>query len=92
MALTNGEKQKRAKERRRALVQAAKSRPCADCGIQYPYWIMQLDHVSGEKLAHISHMVNRSTRSIAELQAEIAKCEVVCANCHADRTFRRRNA
>ena len=28
--------------------------------------------------------------SLARLMAEIAKCEVVCANCHAERTHKRR--
>src|SRR5690242_7976843 len=36
-------------EKRRELVQQAKAKPCADCGIQYDYWIMQFDHVRGKK-------------------------------------------
>lgn len=66
----------------------AKARPCADCGVQYDPWIMQFDHVRGEKLMDIGAMINRSL-SIRKLVAEIAKCDVVCANCHADRTYKR---
>ena len=29
------------------LVRDAKNRPCADCGVQYPYYVMDLDHRPG---------------------------------------------
>ena len=40
---------------------------------------MDFDHVRGVKLANISQMLRRPR---AELDAEIAKCELVCATCH----------
>lgn len=95
MAMTQVENQRRIRERRRAIVVAAKSVPCMDCGIQYPYWVMQLDHVRGEKLAGINQLVGQGSKvpggaSYAKLLAELEKCDVVCANCHADRTFQRK--
>ncbi|OZE35613.1 hypothetical protein CH259_16425 [Rhodococcus sp. 05-2254-4] len=54
--------------------------------MQYPYYVMQFDHL-GDKHFNIGQMGPTSGR--ARLVAEIAKCEVVCANCHAERTFRR---
>lgn len=60
--------------------------PCADCGINYHPAQMTFDHL-GEKTASINSMTSYSEeRKVAEL----AKCEVVCANCHALRTWNRR--
>lgn len=69
----------------KAIIRSAKDSPCFDCGVEYPYWIMQFDHLR-DKSFNIG-----DARYIAEekLYAEIFKCEVVCANCHADRTHRR---
>lgn len=63
----------------------AKAKPCADCGIQYPGYVMQFDHLSDKRFP----LSNARSESVKTLLAEIAKCEVVCANCHAERTFRR---
>lgn len=69
-------------------IKTAKATPCADCHIQYPAHIMQFDHLPGnKKVASISRMRSWSIQRITD---EIAKCEVVCANCHADRTYQRR--
>ncbi|HTU21181.1 MAG TPA: hypothetical protein VMG10_24220 [Gemmataceae bacterium] len=79
---------RRIRERERRLtpmVDAAKARPCADCGNQYAPWKMDFDHVSGKKVERISQLT-RQCGSIRLILAEIAKCEVVCALCHRDRT------
>lgn len=63
---------------------------CADCHHKYPPHVMQFDHLGdAPKVADISVLVNHPS-SLEKLQAEIAKCEIVCANCHADRTHQRR--
>jgi hypothetical protein len=73
----------------RAAVHAAKSRPCADCGTQYPYYVMEFDHLdASSKEFNVSAGV--TSVSYERLLAEIAKCEVVCANCHAERTHQRK--
>ena len=75
--------------RRRAkweVVYALKDVPCADCGIRYPRHVMDFDHL-GEKEFGISA---GRYKSLKRLLAEAAKCEVVCANCHRERTYRRR--
>jgi hypothetical protein len=59
--------------------------PCADCGQHYPYYIMQYDHVKGQKVDKINRMVY--TSSYDTVMEEVAKCEVVCANCHHFRTY-----
>jgi hypothetical protein len=78
----------RSKERGTALINAAKSVPCTDCGVQYASHIMQFDHILNNKNFTIS---NRKNLSLTRIQEEIDKCEVVCANCHADRTWKRIN-
>lgn len=72
------------------LVNRAKTRPCADCGRQYHPFVMDLDHRPGElKIACVSQLVNRHAK-IEIIEREIAKCDVVCSNCHRLRTLARR--
>lgn len=62
--------------------------PCADCGVNYPYWVMDFDHrPTEEKLFNIS--VGSRGLSLEKVQLEIDKCDIVCANCHRDRTHAR---
>jgi hypothetical protein len=77
------------KERYRTVIRDAKSVPCADCGIQYPHYVMDFDHrPEEEKLFNIGMMVSYRPAMQVFLD-EIAKCDVVCANCHRERTFQR---
>lgn len=71
------------------IIKAAKSRPCADCGRQYPSYVMQFDHLRDKDFSIGQRGRNRSRRL---LLAEIEKCDVVCANCHAERTHQRGQA
>lgn len=72
------------------MVNEAKSKPCADCGHKYPYYVMDFDHLPGtEKVDGISVM-RANGRSRKLILEEIAKCDVVCANCHRERTHQRR--
>jgi len=49
---------------------------------------MTFDHLPGtNKRGHVSNLLYASYRKV--LLDEIAKCELVCANCHAVRTFMR---
>ncbi|GAA1936604.1 hypothetical protein GCM10009775_30640 [Microbacterium aoyamense] len=80
-------RQAKRREERRAIVDAAKAQPCADCGQRYDPRQVDLDHLPGvDKVAGVSSMVRRWGVTLEQLQAEIAKCEVVCANCHRLRT------
>ena len=82
------DKKNRKKARLRELIRQTKRQPCADCGVSYPYYVMDFDHVSGEKVMIISKLVNRGATAL--LMKELEKCEVVCANCHRIRTWQRR--
>jgi hypothetical protein len=60
---------------------------CVDCGTT-DIRVLEFDHVRGVKVAAISNMMRDA--SFDRLKAEIAKCEVRCANCHAIVTYRRK--
>lgn len=75
------------RERSRALLISAKDVPCADCGVKYPPIVMDFDHVRGTKSFNIGS--GAGTRSLARIQQEIDKCDVVCSNCHRLRTLSR---
>lgn len=73
-------------KRRTALIRELKSKPCTDCGVVYPYYVMEFDHVRGEKLDGLNGL---RVASIKRILAEVAKCDVVCSNCHKEREYRR---
>ena len=77
--------QKRISDVRKQIIWDAKNKPCADCQGWFNRWQMQFDHVKGKKLFNIG---GSYTRPIKKLIAEIRKCVIVCANCHADRTYK----
>lgn len=67
------------------IIQQAKDKPCADCGVKYIPFVMHFDHRDpSTKFRNVSLMGSYSKERIL---AEIAKCDVVCANCHAKRTY-----
>jgi hypothetical protein len=79
---------KRKKEVLRNVMRDHKSKPCADCSGEFPYYVMDFDHREDEtKTAHVSRMIEKM--SLQKLLEEIEKCDVVCANCHRIRTFQR---
>ena len=74
----------------RNLVLKCKSVPCADCGCAYPYYVMDFDHLPGQdKSFGICAGVSIHKYTLEKLKTEIAKCEVVCSNCHRERTHKR---
>ncbi len=80
------------RKRSRALlaeIQAIKvERGCADCGYANHPAALEFDHLPGFVKEHrIAQLANGAKR--AKIMAEIAKCEVVCANCHRIRTAER---
>jgi hypothetical protein len=75
------------REQRKEMIREAKNFPCQDCGIKYPPYVMQFDHVRGNKKFTIAGIASQGGYgSLEELLTEIAKCDIVCANCHMERT------
>jgi hypothetical protein len=69
----------------RKYVRQAKNVPCMDCGISYPYYVMDLDHREpSSKHKNVSSMMKYPTALVIE---EVSKCDVVCSNCHRERTW-----
>lgn len=62
--------------------------PCTDCGVPYPHYVLEFDHLSN-KVANVSDMAGKFGWD--KIQEEINKCEIVCSNCHKERTYNRRN-
>ncbi len=70
----------------REYIRQVKTGPCADCSITYPHYVMEFDHVRGEKRFVLARYKSKSLETV---KTEIAKCDLVCSNCHAKRTFLR---
>lgn len=79
---------KKNKEEIKFLIRETKQKPCADCGHEYPFYVMQFDHVRGQKKFLLCRSYLRQGKQ--KVLDEIAKCDVVCANCHAQRTWSRK--
>ena len=77
---------KRKKQIRDWLREYKESLPCVDCKTYFPYYVMDFDHLS-DKLIEINKLINSC--SMTKIRAEIAKCELVCSNCHRIRTYNR---
>jgi hypothetical protein len=72
--------------RKRGLLRRLKEVPCADCEGSFHYSQMDFDHVRGEKKKDVSRLTGAA---LVVLLAEVDKCDVVCANCHRQRTHKR---
>lgn len=83
-------KRERVRELLEYVRQQKAGKPCVDCGHSFHHAAMDFDHIRGEKFASVSQLAayGYSIRSIDE---EIAKCELVCANCHRVRTYQRKH-
>lgn len=84
-----GKRNKTIRQKHAALIDAYKRKPCLDCKQIFPTYVMDFDHVRGEKKYLVSklrswHYVNEET-----IKTEIEKCDIVCANCHRIRTQQR---
>ena len=82
---------KRARRRKqvRAWLQSFKEgKACLDCGETFPVVCMDFDHTEDNKLFNISR--DGLSKSKKALLKEMAKCEIVCSNCHRIRTYNRK--
>lgn len=79
---------RRHNQKKKNLIDRLKNVPCCDCSKTFPVYVMEFDHLYGKKKYTIAALISKL--GIKKLQEELKKCEVVCANCHSIRTFKRR--
>lgn len=58
---------------------------CVDCNTK-DLRVLEFDHMNS-KVLEVSRMVKLKGFSIADIDAEIAKCKIRCVNCHRKKTF-----
>lgn len=75
---------------RSKFIEEQKDFPCMDCGVKYPPYVMDFDHAGSVKIASVSYGAGNLGWGRTKLLEEIAKCDLVCANCHRIRTFNKR--
>lgn len=72
---------------RRMVADIKVARGCLDCGFNAHPAALHFDHRPGEeKIGNIATM-----QGVDKILAEIEKCDVRCANCHAIKTHERAN-
>ena len=67
--------------RAREYVNSVKARGCQLCGYAKCMTAIEFHHVGTDKTFELS---NAGSRSVSQLEREISKCVVVCANCHRE--------
>jgi hypothetical protein len=72
-------------ERLDFLIAYLRKHPCVDCG-ETDIVVLEFDHLRDKKFGIAQGLRDREWQSVLD---EMAKCEVVCANCHRRRTARR---
>lgn len=82
------EKRKRLKQdialrNRKFIYDYLSTHPCVSCGESDPI-VLEFDHI--DMLDKSFNISDSTDHSIASIKAEIAKCRVLCANCHRRRT------
>lgn len=72
----------------RVYINKIKDVPCSDCKQKYPPYVMDFDHRDRKfKEIDVGRMINGGW-SKKNVDREIRKCEIVCANCHRIRTYK----
>lgn len=79
---------KRKMQQSKELIRSAKNVPCKDCGKSYPPYVMDFDHLDQKSKIFCVSTAGRGRIKMQNIINEISKCEVVCANCHRERTFK----
>jgi hypothetical protein len=81
---------RRKQAERLSLINACKEVPCVDCGQQYAHYVMEFDHRTPRKGTAVKPISSYVGKSWERIMTEIDKCDIVCANCHRARTWKRR--
>ena len=77
------------KKRYREWLNSLKESPCIDCGGSFHFSAMHWDHLPEYEKSFNIGSCRSGKYSKQRVLEEIEKCELVCANCHALRTYSR---
>ena len=77
--------QRKTEALRRDLLLNLRDRPCMDCRNRFAPYIMQFDHRDPSNKSFL--VCETWLSSEARILREAAKCDIVCPNCHRDRTL-----
>jgi hypothetical protein len=81
---------KRRSQRRNMVIQYKTDNPtCTDCKIDYPYYVLDFDHLPQFEKSFPLSASGHKDKTEDQIMSEIAKCEIVCSNCHRHRTYLR---
>lgn len=83
-------RQKAREDAKRFTYEYLSEKVCADCG-ENDLAVLTFDHVRGQKKMNISDMISQGY-SVASIQNELEKTEVICFNCHMRREQKRRGS
>jgi hypothetical protein len=70
------------------MIHEIKDHPCMDCGVKYPPYVMDFDHRDPTQKTENVSMMRVTGFNKQRVLEEIAKCDLVCANCHRVRTWK----
>lgn len=90
LTVLNRARKTKTKNLQRDYLRELKKEPCVDCDQRFHWAAMDFDHVRGTKMFNISFAATSGRVGMERLKAEVAKCDLVCSNCHRVRTFVRR--
>lgn len=65
-----------------------KTQKCAKCGVE-DYRVLEFDHIEGNKDFNLAN--GKWNYGVEKLKEEIAKCQVLCVNCHRIKTLEENN-
>ncbi|HQU85871.1 MAG TPA: hypothetical protein PKY59_22265 [Pyrinomonadaceae bacterium] len=90
--LKNPQKNERTKNKRieirKYILSVLQTNICADCGIS-DWRVLEFDHK--DRKSKKFNLADSTQYSLNKVKDEIAKCDIVCANCHNIRTIEQRN-
>lgn len=79
---------KQLRDEKKSIIEKIKENPCDDCWLCFPYCAMDFDHREpNKKKTGISKILN-CPYTVHVLLSELEKCDLVCACCHRNRTYK----
>ena len=77
----------RIKKRTRILGRWKERKGCNHCGQTFPFPALQIDHIIPKKHGKDIRWAHLTKK---DLKKELSKCQVLCSNCHAIKTWEER--